>query len=111
VYERCLRPVAGGCLLSLRVHPGARRQRIVGAHGDALKVEVARPPERGKATGAVLELLAEALHVGLDSLRLVAGEKSRTKLLEVRGLTPEEVAARLAAAVAPTIQSPRGAGV
>ena len=40
-----LRDAPEGCRISVRVHPRARRNRVAGEHGGALKVEVTAPPE------------------------------------------------------------------
>ena len=95
-----IEPDGGGCRLGLRVKPGGRRDRIVGVHGDRLKLEVAAPPERGKANEAVRALLAEALGVGRDDVEIVAGEASRDKVARVTGLSPEEARSRLAGVAA-----------
>lgn len=75
----------------LRVSPGATGTRIVGRHGDAWKVRLAVPPERGRANDALLELLATTLRVERTRIRLVAGATSRDKVVEVEGLTLDEV--------------------
>lgn len=61
-------------------------------HGDALKVRVAAPPVDDAANRALIEFLAECLGVAKRAVRIVAGETSRTKVLEVEGVTPEQVA-------------------
>ncbi|HVE42527.1 MAG TPA: DUF167 domain-containing protein [Planctomycetota bacterium] len=71
--------------LPLKVVPKASRNRIVGWVGDRLKVQVTAPPERGKANGAVIELLAETLGVPRARIRIVAGETSPLKTVEVDG--------------------------
>ena len=86
-----------GTRLRLRVVPGARRSEIVGRHGEAWKVRVTAPPERGAANDAVLELLAEALGVSARDVRLVSGHGSRDKMVELTGLEAEEAEARLEA--------------
>ena len=83
--------------LRLRVVPGARRSEIVGRHGEAWKVRVNAPPERGAANDAVLELLADALGVSAGDVRLVSGHGSRDKMVELTGLEAGEAEARLAA--------------
>jgi hypothetical protein len=88
--------------LTLTVSPGARQSAIVGRHGDGWKVRVSAPPERGRANNALLTLLAEALSVPRSGVRLVHGESSRHKTVDVEGLDDKEASRRLdAAAVGP----------
>ena len=94
--------------LRLRVAPGASRPGIVGRHGDGWKVRVAAAPERGRANDAVLELLADTLAVPRASVTLVSGAGSRDKIVELSGLTPDEIERRLA--TAGTDSPPVGAG-
>jgi hypothetical protein len=82
----------------VRVHPRARRERIAGVHGDALKVEVTTAPEGGAANRAVERLLAEALGIPARDVAVVVGATSRSKVIAVDGLAGAEAAARLAAA-------------
>jgi uncharacterized protein (TIGR00251 family) len=83
--------------LRVRVSPGARGDRLVGRHGEGWKVRVAAPAERGRANEAVLRLLAEALEVPRDAIRLVAGATGRDKVIEAQGITTEDAERRLAA--------------
>ncbi len=71
--------------LSLKVIPKSSRNRVVGWVGERLKVQVTAPPERGKANDAVVELLAEALGLSKKQVRIVAGETSPLKTVEVDG--------------------------
>jgi hypothetical protein len=77
------RPVAGGIELSLHVQPGARRSRLVGEHGDRLKVAVSAPATDGRANTALLALLAERLALPRSALQLVAGASSREKRVRI----------------------------
>jgi len=81
--------------LRIRVSPGARRTELVGRQGEAWKVRVAAPPERGRANEAVLKLLAERLRLSPAELTLVAGRSGRDKVVELRGLAAEEADRRL----------------
>lgn len=81
--------------IRLRVIPGAGQPAVVGRYGDAWKLRVAAPPERGKANDAALELLAETLGVAAADVRIVAGHASRDKTVEISGLGAEEAARRL----------------
>lgn len=89
----------GRVLLSLRVHPGARSDEVLGAYGDALRVDVAVPPERGRANVAVVALLAKALAVAKSDVEIVAGGLSHDKIAAIGGgASAGEVAAALTAA-------------
>jgi uncharacterized protein (TIGR00251 family) len=81
--------------LRIRVSPGARTTELVGRQGDAWKVRVAAPPERGRANAALIGLLAERLRVARTELTLVAGHAGRDKVVELHGLGAEEADRRL----------------
>jgi hypothetical protein len=81
----------GAVRFSVRVQPRSSRTGVEGVHGDALKVRVNAPPVDGAANEAVVEVLAEALGVPRRSVRIVAGESSRTKVVEVDGVSAEAV--------------------
>jgi len=71
--------------LPLKVVPKASRNRVVGWVGERLKIQVTAPPERGKANDAVVEILAEALGLPSARVRIVAGETSPLKTVEIDG--------------------------
>jgi uncharacterized protein (TIGR00251 family) len=79
--------------LSLKVAPKASRNAVTGWMGEVLKVSVTTAPEKGKANQAVIELLAEVLHLPKSAVRIVRGETSTSKLAEISGL--DEVTLRL----------------
>ena len=81
--------------LQIKVVPKSSRNGVAGWMGDTLKVWVTAPPERGKANVAVQAVLADALGVSRESIRLVAGLKSSRKVVEVEGLAAAEVHRRL----------------
>jgi uncharacterized protein len=52
--------------------------------GDAeYKVKVTDPPEKGKANERVIELLAYHLKVPKNSVKIIAGRSTRTKLVDI----------------------------
>ena len=81
--------------MRLRVVPGSKSPGIVGRYGDAWKLRVGAPPERGRANEAAVELLAETLSIQPADVRLIAGHGSRDKVVEVSGVTPSEAERRL----------------
>ena len=87
--------VADGCTLSVRVHPGARKNGVTGVHADAVKIALTAPPVDGKANEAVIAFLADALHLPRARVALVAGATSRAKMVRITGKSAAEVAAAL----------------
>jgi uncharacterized protein len=74
------RAVEGGFEVDVWVVPGASRDSIDGTHGDALKVRVTAPPDRGMANDAVAALLAA--HFGAPAT-LLRGPTSRAKTYRI----------------------------
>lgn len=81
--------------LKVKVVPGSSRDEVVGWLGDAIKIKVAVQPEKGKANKAVVALLAEQLGVSVNQIDIAAGQTSANKVLEITGLTTNELNARL----------------
>ena len=86
-----VRRVAGGVRFTVRVQPRASRSEVCGMHGDALKVRLAAPPVYGAANEALVALLAEELDVARRSVRIVSGEASRSKTVQVDGVESDLV--------------------
>ena len=84
---------------SVRLHPKARRERIAGTVGDALKLEVTALPVQGKANDACIRFFAEFLKVPRASVTIAAGAGSRNKVIRVAGLSVEEVESAIADAL------------
>ncbi|MFI5312169.1 MAG: DUF167 domain-containing protein [Gemmatimonadales bacterium] len=75
----------------VRVQPRSSRACVDGVYGDALKVRVHAPPVEGAANAAVIEVIAAALGVARRAVRIVGGAASRSKTVEVDGLTAADV--------------------
>lgn len=84
---------------AVRVKPGARREAVGGRWdgvwgGPALIVAVAAPAVDGKANGALRRVLAGQFGIRAREVRVVAGARSRDKLIELDP-APPGAAARL----------------
>jgi uncharacterized protein (TIGR00251 family) len=78
--------------LSVRVRPGAGRSRIKDRRGGILRLDVAAPPERGKANQELVKFLAKILRLPKSRVRICSGERSRDKVVGIAGVEEEEVA-------------------
>ena len=83
----------------VRVSPGAPATKVGGRYGDSepavLIVRVAARAVDGKANAATVRALADALCVPHSLVRIVAGQRARTKVVEVESANPDVVAALL----------------
>ena len=83
--------------ITVKVHPRARRTRISGMLGDAYKLDLAAPPVDGKANEACVLFLAQIAGVAASRVRIVLGLTSRTKVIEIDGVTQEGLEGKLRA--------------
>ncbi len=90
-----IRQLADGIEIRVKAVPGASRSRIAGALGDELKIQVAEPPEKGKANSAIEAILAESLGVSRKSVSVVSGFSNPHKTVRIKGVTVESARAIL----------------
>lgn len=80
-----------GAQFYVKVTAGAKKTRLIGRYGDAVKVSVQPPPADGKANKELVEFLARLLEVPKSSVRIVRGETSNYKLVSVSDVSAAEV--------------------
>ena len=85
----------GTVTLSVRVQPRASKDEIAGVMGEALKVRLQAPALEDRANEALCEFLARLLKTPKSAVRILSGARSRTKRVEIRGVTPQQVLALL----------------
>ena len=78
--------------VTLRVRPGSARPGVGGEHDGALIVRVSAPAVDGRATEAALRAVAAAFGVRRRAVTLITGAASRTKIVEVTGGDPADLA-------------------
>jgi uncharacterized protein (TIGR00251 family) len=88
---------AEGAVLPVRAQPGARRAGIAGEQAGSLKVAVTAPAEDGRANKELVEVLRDGLGLKRSQIELLSGQTSRDKRFLIRGCTPVQLQARVAA--------------
>ena len=83
-----------GSILEVKVRPNAGRTRIRKVESGLLTMDVAAPPEKGRANRELLDFLAKVLGISRSELDIVRGKSSRNKWVRVP-LDSEELWARL----------------
>ena len=84
--------------LSVRVQPKASRERVVGLHGRSLKISLTAVASEGQANRALIRFLARCLGMAPSSVRILRGESSRVKVVELIGADRTMVTALVARA-------------
>lgn len=69
-------------LIHVRVTPNAKKNEVKDEAG-RLKVYLTAKPVEGKANKALIDLLSDHFHVKKSAIRIVKGEKSRDKVIEI----------------------------
>ncbi len=77
--------------LAVRLTPRGGRDAVDGWARDAagglqLKVRVSTPPVDGAANAALIRLVAKSLKLANGAVRIVSGDHSRVKVLELEGV-------------------------
>jgi len=83
------------CRLEIKAVPNAPKTQVIGWLGEAMKVKVHAPALEGKANEELCSFLAETLGLPKRSVRLLQGDTARKKLVEITGMTLEQVVALL----------------
>lgn len=81
----------GAIIFCVRVQPRARRDALEGERQGALRMRLTAPPVDDRANRACCRLLAEHLNIPLSAVRILAGQRSRTKRVEVRGVSANRI--------------------
>jgi uncharacterized protein (TIGR00251 family) len=94
-----LTPHPDGTILSVRAQPGASKNAVRGEQNGMLKVSVTQIAEKGKANKAIIDVLVKSLGLRRSQIELIAGELQPQKRFLIRGITVDDLAARIAAAL------------
>ena len=94
-----LEPHPEGVILSIQAQPKARKNAITGVHAGRLKVAVTPAPEKGKANGAIIRLLADVLKISRSQIELISGETASAKRLLISKIEQSVLAERIDAAL------------
>ena len=81
----------------LHVQPRARSTQIAGLHDGILKVKISAPPVDDAANRAIIEFFSDLLGHPKSRLHIVAGEKSRNKVLRIEDISLERFRESIAA--------------
>ena len=81
--------------VSVRVVPRSSKEGVAGFEGGVVRIRLNAPPVEGKANDALLRFIAKAVGVPRNRITLVTGERGRSKIVRVSGVTREALLAAL----------------
>ena len=84
-------PAAGTVIFAVRIQPRASKDEITGEIAGALKIRLQAPAIEGRANEALIDFLADLLKTPKGAVRILSGERSRIKRLEIRGVTKQQI--------------------
>src|SRR5438067_12824040 len=84
-------PRDGGVRFDVRVQPRASKNEIAGLHGAAIKIRLTAAPVDGSANEALVGFLAESFALPARAVRIVGGAHSRSKVVEIDGISVDAV--------------------
>lgn len=76
----------GGITINVKVQPRSSRKGLDGVSGDALKIRLTSAPIDGAANEQLIEVLSEELNIKKNSIRIIRGQSSRRKVIEISGI-------------------------
>ena len=85
----------GRVTFTVRVQPRASRDEVAGVMDGALKVRLQAPALEDRANVALCEYLAGLLKTPKSAVRILNGDRSRIKRIEIHGVTEQQVLALL----------------
>lgn len=87
--------MSGATRIGVYVQPRASKSAVVGMHDGNIKIRLAAPPVDGAANAALVEFIADRLDVAKSRVRIVNGQTGRRKVVEIDGMTAEQVSQAL----------------
>jgi uncharacterized protein len=91
MLDIALDEMRGTVSFDVRVQPRASRDEIAGVFEGAMKIRLTAPAVENRANEALIEFLAAVLKTSKSAVRIRSGEQSRTKRVEVFGVTRQQV--------------------
>jgi uncharacterized protein (TIGR00251 family) len=82
---------SGTVIFAGRIQPRASKDEITGEIAGAIKIRLQAPAVEGRANEALIEFLAQLLKSPKGAVRILSGERSRIKRLEIRGVTKQQI--------------------
>ncbi len=78
-------------LIKIKAKPNAKAQSVQIIHNQYVKVQVKSPPDKNKANEEIVKIISKLLNISRSSVSIKRGLTSRDKLLEIKGISMDEI--------------------
>ncbi len=82
-------------IIQVKITPRSSKNALEGWQGDLLRIRLHALPEKGEANEELISFLSESLEVPKSRIRLVSGQTSRLKRVEIMGMSLKEIELKL----------------
>lgn len=90
-----------GIILRVHLQPRAKKNEIIGIHGDSIKIRLKAPPVDGKANEEARRFLAKVLGIKRQQVILKTGTTSRSKSFLIKDVDLNTIEKKLGPMVGP----------
>lgn len=94
-----LKEVEGGVSIEIVVQPRASRTRLVGEHGDRLKLQITAPPVDGEANAAIVDYFSSVFRIPKRDVEITSGLTGKRKMVRLVGVDGETAERLLASKI------------
>jgi len=70
-------------IYKIKVIPNSKINKIVKQTDNYLKIKLSAPAHEGKANLALIKFLSQELKIAKNKIKIIKGEKSREKLIQI----------------------------
>lgn len=78
-------------ILEVKITPNASKNEILRWEENRLVIKIQGIPEKGKVNGNLISFLAKTLGIAKAQIKIVAGQASRLKKLNIQGISLEQI--------------------
>lgn len=82
--------IEGGIRVGIKVQPRAANNALAGEQEGKLKIRITAPPVEGEANKMLIAYLSQLLKLPKKNIKIIKGDTSTQKLVELRGITDSE---------------------
>ena len=85
LMKLCIFEKQDGIMMKVHITPCSKKDEITGLHDDALNIKLSAPAVDGKANISLISFLSESFSIKKRNIKIITGEKSRTKMIKIIG--------------------------